>query len=195
MSNTKNDSQLKFEIYQELGECYTQVGDTEKAVNHFDEALKFNPQSERPHLGLGVIALQEEDFVNAEKHFLRALEINPTNDNALSGLGMVLSNNGGQEQGFARFQEALDVNPENMPALMGLLKSAYALNKLPIAETYLKKYLELHVADLKVLYCLAGVCFKLEKYKEAKDALEKILIFEPENQDAISMMREIKKSA
>lgn len=187
------DNRIQFEIYQELGECYAHVGRRDEAVEHFEKASILNPQSERPFIGLGVMTLQGGDSLKAQEYFLKAVGLNPNSDNALTGLGMALSTNGSQAEGLARFQEALDLNPENMPALMGLLQSAHILDQLPIAERYLRKYLELHVADLKVLYCLAGVCFKLGKYKEAREAAGRILIFEPENRDALSLMEKIEE--
>lgn len=38
MNNIKSDTQLKFEICQELGECYTQIGDMGRAADNFKEA-------------------------------------------------------------------------------------------------------------------------------------------------------------
>lgn len=187
------DKQIQFEIYQELGDCYAHVGNMEEAVKHFEKASILNAQSEKPFIGLGVTTLQQGDSLKAKEYFLQAVGLNPKSDKALTGLGMALSSNGSQKEGLARFQEALALNPENMPALMGLLQSAHTLDQLPIAENYLKKYLALHVADLKVLYCLAGVYFKLGKYSDAREAAERILIFEPENQDALLLMEKIEE--
>lgn len=193
MEKGLSDREIHFEIHQELGECYAHVGKSEEAVSHFEKALTYDSQSEKPYIGLGVVALQKEESLKAKDYFWKAAQLNPKSDKALSGLGMALSTNGSREEGFKRFQEALDLNPENLSALMGLLESAYVLNQLSIAERYLKKYLEFHVADLKVLYCLAGVYFKQGKYREAQDGLDKILIFEPENQDALYLRKLMEK--
>lgn len=184
---------VPFDLYQELGECYAHVGRNEEAIRHFEEALTFDPWNERPYIGLGTVALQGGDSLRAKEYFLQAMQLNPRSDKALSGLGISLSTHGSSAEGFVRFQEALDLNPDNMPALMGVLQSADHLNQLPIAEAYLKKYLERHVADLQVLYCLAGVYFKLGKYGEAREAVSKILIFEPANQDAVLLQRQIEE--
>lgn len=193
MPDPIDNEELKFTIYLELGECYTQVGEIDKAIDHFQEAIQLNPRSDRTYVGLGVAYLQQGHQTKAKENFLRAIELKPENDKALCGLGMVFNAGpiNSQREGLRYFQQALNLNPENMPALMGLMQAAHALEELPLAEEYLKKYLELHVVDRKMLYCLAGVSFKMGKLTEAEDALERILLFEPENQDAQELKKQV----
>ncbi len=195
MTEKLKDKDLKFEIYQELGECYTQVGRVAEAIAHFEQAAQLNPGSDRPYVGLGVAALQDSDCGRAQAAFERALSINPQSDRALCGLGMILSasGNGSLPTALARFREALEVNPENLTALSGLLQAASSSGRPEVSETYLRRYLELHVADLKILYCLAGVCFQQGKYAEAEDALERILVFEPDNAAALELKAELER--
>jgi tetratricopeptide (TPR) repeat protein len=194
MGKRFTERQIQFEIYQELGECYAHIGKQQEAIRYFNQALNSEPQSEKPHIGLGVVALQGADLARAKEYFLQAVRLNPRSDKALSGLGMALSTNGSREEGMRKFREALDLNPENVTALMGLLESASILNQLAIIEIYLRKYLELHTADLRVLYCLAGVWYKLGRYREAQEAVDKILVFEPENQDVLFLQKQIKEN-
>ena len=65
MKKASKDEVL-FEIYQELGECYTHTGNIEKAVQHFEMAIKLGPVSERPYIGMGVALLQQNSADEAK---------------------------------------------------------------------------------------------------------------------------------
>ena len=185
-------NKIKFEIYQELGECYTHTGDIEKAIVHFQEARVINPESEKPLVGLGVAVLQHNNIKEAKTYFKKALAINPNNDNALTGLALAYSNNGSAKKGFTKYQEAFQINPGNKTALLGIVQYAYSVRQLDVAVEYLKKYIELFPGNTKMLYCLAGTYFKQNKLSDAKGVLENIFIFDPANSDAHELNLKIK---
>ena len=75
--------------------------------------------------------------------------------------------------------------------MMGLMQTAHELDRLDVAEEYIRGYLDLYPANLRMLFVLAGIYFKRDKYAEARELLERILIFEPENQDALNLIDQI----
>ncbi len=184
---------VPFEIYQELGECYTQIGNIDEAIVHFETACRFEPQSERPFIGLGVAVMQKNNLDEAKYYFNKAIDKNPNNDKALTGLAMAITNSGDVPEGLKTYQKSMDINPTSLTTLMGLMKSAYALGELEVAVTYLNKYLDLYPGNMKILYCLAGTYFKQKRYHECRECLEKIFIFEPEHPDANDLMRALEE--
>ena len=186
-------NQLQFEIYQELGECYTHTGDIQSALEHFLTAQKLDPASERPFVGLGVAVLQRQEFEKAQVYFQKALGLNAGSCKALTGLALALSSTGRHEEGFKKYQEALDIQPDNLTALMGALQAAYELQQLDVAVHYLRRYLDLYPGNVKILYCLAGTYFKQRRYSDAHDTLEQLFIFEPEHADGRELARSIER--
>ncbi|MBI5665812.1 MAG: methyltransferase domain-containing protein, partial [Nitrospirae bacterium] len=84
-------------------------------------------------------------------------------------------------------------------------KSGYELNKVGItvntaiksgnleeAKKTIESYLELHPADMNMLYKHAEVCCNLGCKDEAVESLRKILLFYPERKDAIDLLGSIK---
>ena len=67
----KKNKNLKFEIYQELGECYTQVGNIDRAIQHFEEAHRMDDSSERPFIGMGIAVLTTPEGVITGKEARR----------------------------------------------------------------------------------------------------------------------------
>jgi tetratricopeptide (TPR) repeat protein len=77
------------------------------------------------------------------------------------------------------FCKALDADQENLTALGELIKCAYRLELFPEAERHLDNYLRHHPADLDMLFSQAGIQFRVGKYADALDNIEKLLIFAP----------------
>ncbi len=175
---------LKFEVYQELGECYTHTGDIEKAFEHFEEARLIDPESERPFVGMGVAEMQKNELNSAQDHFSRAIEMNPNCDKAFAGLAMAKTSIGSNDEAFDLYQQALDIDPSNKAALLGLIQCAYSFQKYDVAVNYLNNYLEHYPGNIKILYCLAGTYYKQNELAKSKEVLERIFIFEPLHAEA-----------
>ena len=186
MEYTGNEN-LKFEVYQELGECYTHTGDIEKAFKHFEEARLIDPESERPFVGMGVAEMQKNDLNLAQDHFSRAIEMNPNCDKAFAGLAMAKTSIGSNEEAFDLYQQSLDIDPSNKAALLGLIQCAYSFQKYDVAVNYLNKYLDHYPGNVKILYCLAGTYYKQNELARAKEILERIFLFEPHHAEAVEL--------
>jgi 2-polyprenyl-3-methyl-5-hydroxy-6-metoxy-1,4-benzoquinol methylase len=74
-------------------------------------------------------------------------------------------------------------------------KVRYALHAEPgnleNQKAELEEYLNAHPADLNMLYKYAEICYKLGFKEKALESLERILIFEPEREDAIKLREKI----
>ncbi|MBU1937231.1 glycosyltransferase, partial [bacterium] len=70
---TKHSNELsetvRFEVWQLLGNCYTRLQQSEAAEEAYYHALSENPSSERPYLGLGSVALTEQNWQAAQYGF------------------------------------------------------------------------------------------------------------------------------
>jgi len=71
------------------------------------------------------------------------------------------------------------------------VEKAIGSNNPEEAKQILKQYLKLHSADIDMLYKHAEVCFNLGHYGDAEESLRKILIFQPQREDAINLMKSI----
>ncbi len=55
----EHDSTQHYEVLQELGDCYTSVGNYAQAQHCYEKAASMGPDEPGPYVGLGVIALQK----------------------------------------------------------------------------------------------------------------------------------------
>jgi tetratricopeptide (TPR) repeat protein len=192
MDYTGNEN-LKFEVYQELGECYTHTGDFDKAFKYFEEAKIIDTMSERPFVGIGVAEMQKSEINNAKLNFIKASEMNLNCDKAFAGLAMTYTTIGDNNEALINYKHALDIDPSNKAALMGLMQCAYSFQKYDVVVEYLNKYLDHYPGNLQILYCLAGTYFKQDKFIESKEVIERIFIFEPNHIEASKLNELVNK--
>jgi tetratricopeptide (TPR) repeat protein len=95
--------------------------------------------------------------------------------------------NNKEEKAFDLFQQAVASNPENRRALLGVLQLGYPMKRYSEMEKAINSFLDLHPANIEMLYSFAGVLFAQGKVERAKSEVEKILIFEPQNTRALEL--------
>jgi len=127
------------------------------------------------------------DWLAAEAKFQEARNADPKCDIAAAGLGMCYGNSGNPMKAWDYYQEALQLNPENLRALLGVIELGYPFKRLKEVENGVKGYLDLHPADCNFIYSLAGCYFAQGRYPESLEELEKVLMFEPDNQHALEL--------
>jgi glycosyltransferase involved in cell wall biosynthesis/tetratricopeptide (TPR) repeat protein/SAM-dependent methyltransferase len=150
-----------------------------EAATLYQQALAADPDDCRALIGMGVLNLLEMNHSQAADYFTKALKGTPSDTKALCGLGMAQADQGKIKEGMELFCKALDADQENLTALGELIKCAYRLELFPEAERHLDNYLRHHPADLDMLFSQAGIQFRVGKYADALDNIEKLLIFAP----------------
>jgi tetratricopeptide (TPR) repeat protein len=161
--------------------------DLEGADMMYSRILSANPRCSRALCGKGALAAEKQDWTMAKDYFERGLSANPSDDVALAGLGLCAMVSKNEEKAFDLFKQAVITNPENRRALLGVLQLGYPLKKFTEIEKALVSYLELHPANLEMLYSFAGILFAQGKVEQAKSEVEKILIFEPKHPRALEL--------
>ena len=196
---TKHSQELsetnRFEAWQLLGNCWTHLQRSEEAEQAYYHALLENPSSERPYLGLGSVALTEQNWQAAQYGFTVAAAHAPDSTKAHFGLGLALSARGKQETAAKEFSKLLDEQPSHPEALFNLYKIAMETEKLEIVEIPLKTYLENHPDDTDFLFNLAGLQFKMGQHTSAAETCRRVLSLKPEHVAAKEVLQELEKQA
>ncbi len=168
-------------------EFYVMDSDLELADEMYNRVLSTNPRNIRALCGKGALAAERQEWVVAQEYFDKAVTIDPKYDVALAGLGLCAMVNNKEEKAFELFTKAVASNPENRRALLGVLQLGYPMKKYTEIEKAINSYLELHPANIEMLYSFAGILFAQGKVEQAKSEVEKILIFEPQHARALEL--------
>lgn len=162
-----------------------------EAEQIYGDVLARNPRCARALCGQGAIAANGGDWSTAQSRFETALSLRPEYDVALAGLGLCSLWRRDSEGAWHYFSRAQQANPENGRALLGLIELGYGLKRLQDVEQALKAYLEMHPLDLQFVYALAGCYYAQSKLDEATEALNTIVMFEPQNTRALELQNMI----
>jgi glycosyltransferase involved in cell wall biosynthesis/Tfp pilus assembly protein PilF len=164
-------------------------GDLGAAALIYERVLNENPACARALCGKGALIADAQRWPEAKALFEEALRVEPGYDVALAGLGLCAMVGNQEETAFDFFMQAAKRNPENHRAIFGVLQLGYPLRRFGEIENLLNAYLELHPASIDMLYSLAGVLFKQGKVSQARLEVEKILLFEPQNERALELQK------
>ena len=180
-----------YEVLQELGDCYTSVGNYEQAQHCYEKAASVSPDEPGPYVGLGVIALQKNLLDDAQTAFRVACRLGPNCSKAYVGLAMVAQQSGEHKSAFDMYLKSLELDTDNLTALLGLFQTSCQMGSFDKVTRYLKTYLDMHPGDTSVMFSLAALYMKDDRVQQSQNVLLDILAVEPSNKDAADLLEEV----
>jgi predicted Zn-dependent protease len=160
------------------GEAHESQGDTDAAVNDYENVLKRDPARPNVHFRIGRTLLakaqgksDEADVKRAAEEFRAELEIDPANANAAYELGEIYRKQGNGAEARKYFEQAVTSYPSFEEAHVGLAATLVTQGELAQAFEHLQRAVELNPEDSVAWYRLAQVDRKLGKSDEQQKAL------------------------
>jgi tetratricopeptide (TPR) repeat protein len=95
-----------------LGDIEAHLGDTARASEIFQDAIKRNPDNDQYYLSLALVELREKNTSGAEETLRKGLARIPSSGKIFWGLGIVSVLEGKTPQAEAHFERAVDLLPE-----------------------------------------------------------------------------------
>jgi len=187
LANAAINSENKEHAQLLEAETYILLNRRFEAAELYQEIIKTNPDSSRCLSGQGVLAILNTDWQVAEECFVAAIEKDKRNDVAIAGLGTCAVQNQKFEKAWEYFNDALSYNSENVRALLGAIDLGYKLKRFAEMEELIKNYLAMHPCNLEFTYSLAGCYFVQNRLEEALSEVNKITLFEPDNERALEL--------
>jgi len=180
-------------LFRHIGDCFTKLGDLENGQANYTRALELDPYCGKTLIGLGTVALQQHNYNVAVPQFQKAVGISPRDDMASLGLGLAFEGLGELEEARRWTSRACKLNIENTVAIFNLVKLAYDTEFFEEAEEVVSRYVGLHPHDINMVFTLGGLAFRSGKLEEAAKLMENILLLDPMNSRAHSLMAQIQK--
>jgi len=107
------------QMHEYLGIAYGQVGELQKALEHFRQALQLNPDDASIYTNLGVVYSWMGDNRQAADYFEKSLRLAPDSEQALFNYATTLFNLGDQPGALDALRRVVEVNPANADAWYG----------------------------------------------------------------------------
>lgn len=191
-NNVEQRSQTQhYQVLQELGDCYTSVGNYTQAQRCYEKAASIGPDEPGPYIGLGVAALQKDQLDDAEIAFRVACRLAPDCAKAYTGLAMVAQQKHDYEKAFELYMKSLEFDGDNITALLGLFQTSCQMGSFAKVIHYLEVYLDMHPGDVSVMFSLAALYMKDGRLEQAKRMLLDLLVLDPNNNDAVNLLEEV----
>jgi tetratricopeptide (TPR) repeat protein len=190
----QHDSTQHYEVLQELGDCYTSVGNYTQAQQCYEKAAVLSPDEAGPYVGLGVVALQKNLLDDSEIAFRVACRLDANCAKAYAGLAMVAQQRANYKQAFEMYLKSLELDTDNLIALLGLFQTSCQMGSFSKVIHYLEAYLNMHPGDTSVMFPLAALYMKDGKLEESKNILLDLLALDKSHTDAANLLEEVEHS-
>jgi len=192
----KNDvdrynSTQHYEVLQQLGDCYTSISDYASAQRCYEKAASVGPDEAGPYVGLGVVALQKNLLDDAQIAFRVACRLDPNCAKAYAGLAMVAQQKTDYKNAFDMYLKCLELDTDNLTALLGLFQTSCRMGSFAKVIHYLELYLNMHPGDTSVMFTLAALYNRDNRFEHSEKILRDILALDPANQDAANLLEEV----
>ena len=183
-----------YHALQELGDCYCSVDNFVYANQCYEKAALLEPDEAGPYIGLGVVAIQQQLLDDAQIAFKVARRLDPKSSKAYAGLAMVAQRKEDYKQAFEMYLKCLELDTDNLTALLGLFQASCQMGSFCKVTYYLETYLNMHREDTAVMFSLAALYMKDDKFGLSRKMLSDILLLNPDNEDAINLLEEVDHS-
>jgi len=131
----QHDSTQHYEALQEMGDCYASVANYKLAQEYYEKAAVLEPDAPDPYVGLGVVALQNNQLDDAEISFKVACRLDANCAKAYTGLGLTAQQRTDYKQAFEMYLKSLELDTENLIALLGLFQASCQMGSFAQTKT------------------------------------------------------------
>lgn len=173
-----------------LAKAGARTGKVAEAETWYRESLTLREDAEvRGEYGLILFALGR--CVDARTQLEIAHTAIPGHGRILSGLGLCDLAAGNVQAAFDHFKQSLDRDFDNEAAVEHLVGAAQQLNRLAEAEPFVRRFVEFYPGNLDMGCVYAAVLLEMGRSGEARECLENVLLFQPEHENARTLLGQI----
>jgi tetratricopeptide (TPR) repeat protein len=179
---------------QNLGAILSKRGNNQEALQHFQNALRYNPEYADLHYSLGLVTLELGRLEESKQHFQNALRHEPGHIGSLSSLPDVMIRLGEYEQAISHCQEAIRKMPGNADVHQLCGYACEKQGKLDEAVDYYQRALELVPDAAGTEYHLGSVLALRGQLSDAVVHLERALELQPGFTKASNKLAEVRQA-
>ncbi len=163
-------------FFNNLGNSYNEIGDTEQAMLALERAVEINPTLAESRMNLGNIYLQKDRITDAIREYEAALGIDPDNAKIHNNLGNAYTKRGRLNDAISQYTSSIKLDPDFIEAYKNLANAYCEQERFGRAAAQLKQAISLEPQDPNLYGQLGDVYSKMGDYEmgilQYKKALE-----------------------
>jgi len=166
-------------FFNNLGNSYDEVGNTDSAKMALERAVEINPGLAESHLNLGNVYLKLGRTQNAITQYKRAIEINPNESKAHNNLGNAYLKIQWFDYAIVEYETALELDPDFTDVYTNLASAYFKIENFQQAIWYLKKAITLEPKNSDFYNQLGNVYYRDSQYEKAIEQFKRALKIKP----------------
>jgi type IV pilus assembly protein PilF len=161
----------------ELGIGYLRQNELEQARTKLEKSIQNNPDNPDAHRTLGLVYERMGELESAEKEYRIALRQAPDAPDVMEQLAVYLCLHGDVDEALKLFNRAVEIplNPQRYVIYTNAGTCVKRQENLELAETYLRRALELNVQYATALLQMSDVAYRRENFLQSRAFVERYL--------------------
>ena len=164
-----------YTAHNNLGYLLAAQGRTAEAIEHYQKALKINPDCAESDNNLGTVFLNQGQLDKALGYYRQALAIDPNFAEAQNNLGILLARQGQIPEAIGHYQKAIELNPDCAECYNNLGNLLATQGRTTEAVEQFQKALEIEPDYAKAHYNLADIFFAQGEWRGAVEQYQQAL--------------------
>ncbi len=157
-----------------------------------DTAIRQFSDDKQVYFLQGALYERQKKFTEAEQAFRKALDLDKDNPSVLNYLGYMLADRGLKlDEALGMVRKAVDADPINGAFLDSLGWVYFKMDRLDLAEQYLKRAVAFAATNATMYDHLGDLYFKTGKYRDAQTAWTKGLQYADEPEEAAQIRQKL----
>ncbi len=178
-----------YEVYFQIGLAERDLKRYQAAVAAFNQARNYEPHNPAIPCQLGILALEQNDYVTAERELRAGLQQQSRHYLLRFTLGQLFVREKRWNEALAELEEAVQLSPNQAEAWFELGRANEGAGRYESAAQALEKAIALGLKT-ESAYTLIAKCYhKTGNRKLARDAAGKAIAINPANQEAKKLLR------
>lgn len=175
---------LDLQIQEVLARFLERQDATDELVAQRKKMLEINPRHVESLISLAGVELSQGNTEAANGYFERAIKAGPRHASTYRDIALTYIDQERYDRAEELLREALAIDPEDADVYTALALLAEQRGNPSQVERYLKDAIDRSPANEKILAILAEFYYKNERFEEASQIYEQILVITPDDADA-----------
>lgn len=177
-------SPMSCRVNYNLGLDYSERGDIEKAIFHYEKASLILPEHPLYHLNLGEAYIQRGEPDKAIKEFKEAIRLAPERTGGYINLGSAYTGKGLADQAIQSLMIARRLDPDDWRIYFNLGDAFRVKDDYEQAAWEYMKSVELHPDHWEAWNKLGAMNIRLNHFQDAIDNFRQAIAYSPESREA-----------
>ncbi|OWR31173.1 hypothetical protein CDO73_08535 [Saccharibacillus sp. O23] len=174
-----------------IGRCLTELGEWDEAAAIFDEAIRSQPEWERPYFNKAFVRLKQGRKDEAEWWARRAVKIDEDSEDAWYYLGLIFEKQGKKAAAKKCYKKSLLLEPEQEEPYINLGGLYWEERQWDRSMEQFRQALRVNPGCGDALYNMALLHLDMNHLNESRELLKQLLESNPDDREAAEKLKEI----